>query len=143
MTDRVPADHPSVETVRATLARRGGTHRAAIRLPADASFDPTDDVVRLVLDGTERRAPVGTTTDGRPTIQGAYESPRLARDRSGTDHLANWVDDRDLDFGRTVLLDVVVPDFRYGVRAPGEDATYDASQPPSGGLRDVARDLEG
>lgn len=143
MADRLSADHPSVETIRATVVRRGGTTRPAISVPADAGGTPTADVIRLVLDGSEHRAPVSADGDGTWTILGAYESPTLARERGGTDHLSTWVDENGLDFGRSVQFDVVVEDVRYGVRAPGETTVYDASEPPSDGLQDIARDLEG
>lgn len=37
---------------------------------------------------------------------------------------------RVIDIGRSVLVDVIIPDDRYGVREPGLLAVYDASQPP-------------
>lgn len=131
-----------METIRGTLARRGGTHRPAIHLPEDATSAPSTGVVRLVLGGSEWHAPVAITNDDRPTIQGAYESASLARDRSGTDHLTAWVNENDLAFGRSVLVDVVIADYRYGVRAPGEDAIYDVSRPPSTDLQAIVESLE-
>ncbi|MFB6070288.1 MAG: hypothetical protein ABEJ76_04630 [Halanaeroarchaeum sp.] len=142
MADRVSHDHPTVETLAATLGRYGGTTRPEIRLPTDTRV-PTDDVVRVVLDGTEYRAEIVDRSDGTPAIRGAYETPRQARNPgSATDHLGPWVDERDLDFGRTVHVDVVNDGHRYGLRAPGESATYATRRSPKDSLASIAADLE-
>lgn len=143
MPDRVPHDHPTVETIDGTLGRYGGTRRPEIRLPETDEI-PTGEVVRLVLDGTEYRTKVERQTDGSPVLRGAYETPRLARNPgSATDALQPWVDERDLDFGRTVHLDVVDSGYKYGLRAPGESATYATTETPDDSLASIARDLDG
>lgn len=143
MTDRVSSDHPSVETVRATCVATATGHR--LEIPAEQSeLLPADDVVRLVLDGQERAANVEPALTGdEPRITGVYESPRLARNPSeGTELLGSWLGDNDIDDGSSVLLDVVEPNFLYGLRAPGETAVYEAKEPPSKSLSSIAEDLD-
>jgi hypothetical protein len=141
MADHVTDD--AVQTVVGTLARAGGTRRLEIQLP-DADHDfPTDDVVRVVLDGTERRARVTETADGTPAFRGAYDTPSQARDPgSGANRLAEWVEASNLEAGRSVHVDVVEPGFKYGVRAPGESATYRSTGTPDTGLADIAASLD-
>ncbi|MFB6173648.1 MAG: hypothetical protein ABEI39_03315 [Halobacteriales archaeon] len=136
MPDRVPHDHPDVDTLRGTLARRGATNRPEIRLPGAAL--PTG-TARLVLDGTERHAAIEERSDGTLAIRAVRDTPRLVRERSGEDRLAAWA--RDLDPGRSVLVDVVAENVRYGLRRPGESAVYEAAAPDPG-LRDIARQFE-
>jgi hypothetical protein len=142
MTDRVTSDSPGVETVDGTLARHGRTDRPKVEFPADL---PTDDVVRLVLDGSERRARFHEPLSGDGVeLRGVYDTPRLARDPGeGNNRLVAWVADRDLDAGRTVHLDVVESSQKYGLRAPGERATYDATGTPSDSLASIAEQLDG
>lgn len=139
MTERIRSD--GVETIRATVERSGGTHRPAISLPADRADDLPESPIRVTVGGTQYHAPLVSGADG-VALRGAYANPRRARDRDGTDHLAAWVDDRGIDFGRSVLLDVVVPGEQYGLRAPGEDVVYTVRQGASTDLQDIARDLE-
>lgn len=141
MPERVPADHPSVETVQATVERVGGTDRAQVVLPEDVPV--TEAVVRLVVDGDTHRAPVEHTLGGSLAIRGAYDTPEQARDRSGPDYLAAWVGDAGLSFGRTVLVDVIEADFLYGLRAPGEEAVYEVPDRPDSSLASIADRLEG
>lgn len=145
MPDRVTSDNPSVETVDATLERYGGTRRLQVVAPADAreKFPEEGEIVRLVVDDNEYRARVGETNDGRAAFRGAYDTPSLARSRDGTNHLREWLASTDLDVGRTIHVDIVVPDFKYGVRAPGETARYTATEKPNRSLADIARDLDG
>lgn len=133
--------HESVETVAGRVDRVGGTRRRQVVAPG--IDPPADDVVRLDVDGSTYRAPVDVTGDGDLTFRGAYESPSQARERTGPDHLADFLDDHDLDAGRTVHVDVVEPGFRYGLRAPGQSATYRETGRPSSSLADIARDLDG
>lgn len=145
MSDRIPSDHPSVETVRAELVRAGRTSRPRVAVPADAADHfPAGEVVRLVLDGDERFTLVAEElTGGGVELRGAYETPEGAREPgSGTDHLAAWQEAAGVRFGDAVLVDVVAADYRYGLRAPGQRAIYDASRPDSS-LADIARDLDG
>lgn len=143
MAERVSSDNPSVNAIRGTLVRAGGLDRPRIAIPAEeAAHFPVGEVVRLVIDGTERFAPVERTLSGDDLeLRGAYETPDGARNPAeGSDRLAAWQDAHDVRFEGSVLVDVVEPDFRYGIRAPGERATYDMGRPDSG-LQDIARDL--
>ncbi|WP_049902194.1 DUF7112 family protein [Halococcus agarilyticus] len=142
MPERVPHDHPSVETVRATLARRGRSSRPRLALPDDADRFPTG-TTRLVLGGETHHARIESGLDGDREITGAYDNARLARDRDGTDRLDEWRSSAGIDLGRSVVVDVVEPGFLYGVREPGERAVYEATEPPDEGLAAIARDLDG
>jgi hypothetical protein len=139
--ERLAHDHPSVETVRATLARRGRSSRARLALPAADRF-PTG-TIRLVLGGTTYHATIESGLDGDREITGAYDNARLARERDGTDRLDEWQQSSGIDIGRSVAVDVVEPGFLYGVREPGERAVYEATESPDEGLAAIARDLDG
>jgi len=145
MAQRVSSDHPSVTTVDATLSRNGRTDRPRVDVPAEyADQFPHDEVVRLALDGTQYRAEVRTelASDGL-RIMGAYDTPRLARNPGeGENRLAEWYRATDVDFGRTVHLDVVEEGFLYGLRIPGDRAVYEATESPAESLASIARDLE-
>lgn len=139
MSDRIASDHPSVVTHDGTLKRVGRTSRLRVVFDADL---PTDEVVRLILDGTTYRTRFEEARGG-VALTGAYDTASAARDpASATDRLQEWLDEHDLSEGRTVHLDVVEEGFAYGLRAPGERAVYDAVEPPSEGLADIARSLE-
>lgn len=144
MADRVPSDHDSVETVRATLERVGRTDRRKVAVPTDSAVTlPAEEVVRLVLDGDTYHSRVETDFDGRPELRGAYHSPTLARNPgAGTDCLAEWVADAGVSLEGSVLLDVVTPAYKYGLRAPGDRAVYDATDAPSDSLASIASDVE-
>lgn len=137
--------HESVPSAVGTLARRGGTRRPEIQLSADAADRfPDGDVVRLVLDGSEHRTRIARRTDGTPAIRGAYETNELARNPGdGEDALPQWVETHELEPGRSVHVDVIEPGFKYGVRAPGGTATYEATEPPKSSLADIAESLDG
>jgi len=142
--DRVPSDHDSVDSVAAELGRHGG-RRLRVEVPADeADRFPVEDTVRLSVGGTRRHARIDShLTDDRLLITGAYDGPELARDPGdATDRLAEWIDDEGLEEGDPVLVDVVAPDFLYGLRRPGERVVYDDPDPPDEGLAAIARDLE-
>jgi hypothetical protein len=139
VTDRLPSDHPSIETVRATLARRGRT-RSRLELPADDRFPLT--TTRLVLDGDVSHTRIESARDDGVEINGAYGNVRLARERDGEDRLEAWRRAVDIDYGRSVLVDVVEPGFLYGVREPGERVVYEAVESPDEGLAAIARDLD-
>jgi hypothetical protein len=141
MTDRVTDD--GVASLAGTLARAGATRRLELRIPDSGHEFPTDDVVRVVLDGSEYRARVAATADGTPAFRGAYDTPSQARDPgSGENRLAEWVDSKGLDAGRSVHVDVVEPEFKYGVRAPGESATYQSTGTPDSTLSAIADSLD-
>lgn len=144
MSDRVRADNPAVETVRATLERAGRTDRPVVALPADV--ETPDGPVRLVLDGRTTHARIERGLDGTPSIRAAYDSPRPAREGSaGTgdapNRLAEWVAETGLAFGRSVLVDVVESGDRYGLRAPGESAVYETGRRDEG-LAAIAAEVE-
>lgn len=140
MPERVPSDHPSVETARATLERRGRT-RTRLVLPADDRFPA--GVVRLALDGQTYHAEIESGFDADRKIDGAYDNARLARERTGEDRLEAWRSSAKIEYGRSVLVDVVEPEFLYGVREPGERAVYEAIESPNESLAAIARDLDG
>ena|SRR6056297_1737472 len=143
MADRIASDHSSVETVRATCTETATGVK--LEVPADdRDAFPTDEVVRVVLDGEELFANIERALTGDDlSIPGVYETPDGARDPSGeSDRLSAWVDNHSIAAGGSVLIDVVEPDFLYGLRAPGETAYYDAREPPSDSLNEIAKDLE-
>lgn len=146
--DRIPSDHAGVHTVRATLARHGGT-RLRVEIPADETDRfPAGEVVRVVLDDERRHARVDThLTEDHLQVTGVYDTPDAARDPTGaTDRLAEFLDDYDHDHdfepGDPVLVDVVAAGFLYGLRVPGERVVYDDPDPPDRSLADIARNLE-
>lgn len=145
MSEKVPSDHPTISTVDATLARSGATARPRIDLPPEAADQfPADEIVRVVLDGQEYRARIERAFEGDGLqIRGAYDSPRLARNPGeGENRLVEWYDESGLSFGRTVLVDVVTEGFKYGLRAPGSRAVYDATEAPDESLAAIAEQVE-
>lgn len=141
MVDRVAADNPSVETVRATLARAGRTDRPKVELPE--SFSLPEGTVRLSLDGRTHHATFERSIRDTPEICGAYDTPRLAREGDGENRLVEWAERNGLEFGRSVFVDVVESDEFYGLRAPGVDAVYEVPDTPDAGLADIAEEIEG
>ncbi|MDG5775530.1 hypothetical protein VB773_06890 [Haloarculaceae archaeon H-GB2-1] len=142
MSDRISSDNDAVETVRATLERVGRTDRPQITLPDDADV-PTDEVVRLSISGTEYHAHIEASLDGTPVIRGAFDNARLARTPDeGAERLAEWVESDGIEFGGSVLFDVVTAGFKYGVRSPGERVIYDATDAPDDSLAAIADQLE-
>ncbi len=153
---RIPSDDESVASVRVDVARRGGTHRPCIRLPADADLDgriesgtceslslAAEDIVRLVIDRETYHARIETDSRGR-LLGGAFDDRRRARTPGeGTDKLAEWLTTHHREPGDVVVLDVVVPSDVYGLRLPGERTVYDANRGPRSSLADIARGLDG
>jgi hypothetical protein len=133
----VPHDHPSVDSHAGEVARAGRVDRPCVRV-ADAPLPA--EVVRLVLDSAEYHADVRDTRNG-PEIRGAYDTPAAARKRDGENRLFEWVATRELEYGRTVHLDVIDEGYRYGLRGPGESATYERTGTPDDSLRSIAEDL--
>ena len=144
MADRIPSDHPSIETVRASIARHGGTDRPRIEIPAEhTDAFPSDEVLRFSIDGDERFARIERPFGGDGVhVTGAYDAPQLARDREGENRLTEWVRSGDVRIGGSALIDVIEPGFAYGLRAPGERAVYDAVEAPSDSLASIARKVE-
>lgn len=126
MPDRVAADNPSVETLRARLAAAGATGRPRIAVPGEAveSF-PVGEVVRLVLGGRTRFARIDRALDDSIEIRGAYDNRRQARETDGENRLVEWAEREGADVGRSVLLDVVEVGELYGIRRPGTNAVYE------------------
>lgn len=140
MADRVPSE--GLETIDATLVRHGPRGRLAIELPDDVSL-ATDEVFRLTIDGSERFVQPTWSAEGGIRLGGAYDTPDSARSPGDAENrLQAWLDSTDLDVGRTVHVDVVEPEFKYGLRAPGERAVYDAADPPDEGLASIAEQVE-
>ncbi|WP_408957123.1 hypothetical protein [Natrinema sp. 74] len=143
MADRIASDHPSVQTVRSTCTETATGVK--LEVPAeDRDAFTTDEVVRVVVEGEELFARVERALTGDElAVPGVYETPDQARDPSGaTDRLSEWIDEIGVPAGGSVLIDVVEPEFLYGLRAPGETAFYDAREPPSDSLSEIAKDLE-
>jgi len=143
VTDRVPSDHESVRSIRATLDRVGRTDRLKVTVPPEnGDVLPVEAVVRIVLDGRTYHSLVDEDFDGNPELPGAFDSPSLARGTDGTDRLAEWVDSAGLSAGDSVLLDVVTPGFKYGIRQPGRRTVYEATAAPDDSLSSIASDIE-
>ena len=143
MADRISSDHPSVQTVRSTCTETATGVR--LEVPADdRDAFPTDEVVRVVLDGDECFTRIERALTGDDlSVPGIYETPDEARDPTGaTDRLVDWIDGHGVSMGGSVLIDVIEPEFLYGLRSPGETVYYDAREPPSSSLQDIASDLE-
>ena len=140
MPERLPSDHPSVETVEVTLDSWGRT-RSRLSVPADDRFPA--GAVRLVIDGDTRHATIEQAGDGQREVKGAYDNARLAREHGGEDRLEGWRRAVGLDHGRRVALDIVESGFLYGIRKPGERAVYEAVESPNESLASIARDLDG
>ncbi|MCU4926204.1 hypothetical protein OB905_09440 [Halobacteria archaeon AArc-dxtr1] len=143
MADRLSSDHPSIDTVRATLSET--TTGVRIDVPADdRDAFPAGEVVRVDVDGSERFAHVERALTGdNLSISGVYETPDGARDpRDGVDRLPSWIDEHDVRTGGSVLVDVVEPEFYYGLRAPGETIYYDAAEAPDDSLASIAKNLD-
>lgn len=138
--DRVPSDHRTIDQYRGTVVTHGTGRNRAVELP-DAVSVPVGEVIRLSLSGTEYHAQFERFAEG-VRVTGAFETPTLARTpRDGTNMLDSWLTDKELSAGRSVHLDVIDPDFKYGLRAPGERVIYDAPTPPDDSLAAIARDL--
>ena len=144
MADRLPSDHDSITTVRATLVRRGGTSRPAIELPGDSDVPfPSGDVVRVVIDGDERFARI-TASESGVRIPGIYDDPSFARDPgTAPNRFVEWFERSDLEIGGSVLVDEIEPEFKYGLRIPGERVFYEATESPDDSLASIARNLDG
>lgn len=135
---RVSSD--AVETVRASIERAGALDRPRLVLPEGTM---PEGLVRVDADETTYHAPVDRGLDGDLELRGLYGNARLARIGEGDNELADWVDSKGLEAGRTVLVDVVVDGEQYGLRAPGERAVYRAVESPDDSLASIAEDLDG
>ncbi len=143
MSDRVPSDHETVTTHRTHRKQVGRTGRPRIPLPAALDV-AAEDVIRLSLAGETYHAQVTDSLDGGVEICGAFATARLARTAGeGENRLRTWVDDAGLSVGDAVELDVVTAGYQFGLRRPGERVVYQALDPPSSSLADIARNLDG
>jgi hypothetical protein len=135
---------PVGEVVRVALD--GSTRHARVHRGLDDGLElrALYDNARQARQGSALRA------DESPSGERGGEAPGERQRREhhdprgpdGEDRLPSWVDDRDLEFGRSVLVDVVDEGFFYGVRAPSESAVYEVPDRPDDGLAAIARDLE-
>ena len=143
MSDRLPSDHAAVESHRVHLDRVGRTSRPRVPVPAAVDV-AVGDVIRVSLEGTSYHAQIAEALDGTPDIRGAFDNARLARTPGeGDDHFQPWTESVGLGVGDPVLVDVVTPGYKLGIRRPGERVVYDATDAPSSSLSDIARDLDG
>ncbi|PSQ19233.1 hypothetical protein BRD00_03030 [Halobacteriales archaeon QS_8_69_26] len=146
----LPSDHPSVTTVPARLDA-DATGRVRVVVERDPEF-PTGsdgtgvgaDVVRVVLDGTDRYArPRRERAGDGVVVPGVYDAPDAARNPGdATDRLGEWVASNDPGAGDPVLVDVLDPGARYGLRVPGQRVVYDDRQAVDDSLASIARDLD-
>jgi len=142
MVDRVASDHPSMRTVDGNLVSHGPGNRPAVEL-SDPDVLPTGEVVRLVVDGTERFAEPRSLAGETVRISGAFDAPDHARNPADRpNRLLEWLDRAELAIGRTVHVDVVDEGLKYGLRAPGERVVYDAPETPDDSLASIAAQLE-
>lgn len=141
MPDSVPSD--AVDSVRATLERAGRTDRPKITIPDDARETvPEGELVRVSIGDAVYHAQIDLAIDDSLELRGLYDNARLAREADGGNRLGEWADEKGLDFGRTVHLDLLDQGFFYGLRAPGESAVYHVPDRPDDDLADIASDLE-
>ncbi|MFC6960744.1 DUF7112 family protein [Halocatena marina] len=147
MADRIPHDHPTVESVRATLDRVGRMDQPKLVLPNDPELFP-ETIVHFVLDGQQYHARINRKYHDTPEIRSVRDNARLARAGEGegedtsVNRLHEWFETNDLEFGRSVHVDVVEPNHLYGVRLPGERAVYTDIPKPNSSLSDIANNLE-
>lgn len=129
-----------VETVRAAIESAGALNRPKLVVP-DGTMP--DDIVRLDADGTTYHAPVDVGLGDDLEVRGLYDNARLARTGEGENHLTDWVDSKELEAGRSALVDIVVDGEQYGLRAPGERAVYQVAETPDDSLAAIAEDVDG
>jgi hypothetical protein len=141
VTDRLPSDHDTVDSHRVTLERVGRTNRLRVPLPDDLAHQP-GDILHLSFEGTVAHARVTERLDGRAVLDRAADNRRLARHGDGADRLHEWTQEAGLAVGDPIVVDVVTPDYAYGIRRPGERIIYAAPDPPSDSLTRLAEDLE-
>lgn len=127
--------------MRATVSQVGRTGRPQVELPESLTLDD-GDTVRIVLDGETYHSRVETTLDGSRVIRRVADNARLVREGEGENRLVTWIDDTDVPFGGSVLLDVVTDGYIYGLRTPGTRVVYTAIDAPSSSLSDIARSIE-
>lgn len=142
MTERIPSDHATVDSHRVELGAVGRTGRAQLPLP-DAVDCTAGDPIQLSVGGDRLFAVPESTLGDDLVVRGAYANRRVARERSGTDRLSEWLDETGHGPGSTLLLDVVTPGYAFGLREPGTRTVYEATDPPTDSLSDIAESLDG
>lgn len=135
---RVSSD--DVETVRASIENAGALDRPKLVLPEGTI---SEGVVRVDADETTYHARVDRGLGGDLELRGLYGNARLARTGDGENDLETWVEAKDLEAGRSALVDVVVDGEQYGLRAPGERAVYQVVEAPDDSLASIAEDVDG
>ncbi len=152
---RVSSDDESVASVRARIARSGGTRQLCVRLPDDGVVPKrldsgrcnalelsVGDTVRLTIGRETFHARVDRS-GGRRSFHGAFENRRLARTPGeGPNRLREWIADGDGEDGDVVVLDVLVPGEAYGLRRPGDRTVYTVRRGPRSSLSDIAERLD-
>lgn len=137
--DRISSENPAVETLRARVERHGARRK---RLDLPTSSLPEGEILRFVIDANTYYAVVHGGFGDDPHISGAYETPDMARQESGANRLNEWLANTERPVGGSVLVDVIEPDFAYGLREPGKETVYEAVEKPKESLANIARDLE-
>ncbi|QIB76162.1 hypothetical protein GL213_01895 [Halogeometricum borinquense] len=141
MSERVPSDHDSVMSYRATIARSGGTRRPCLRLPDEVTAVEDGDIIRLSLGGELFYARVTADSSGR-LLRGAYDNKRLARTPGeGTNRLVEWCEETSRDPGSAVEFDELDAGFCYGLREPGKRTVYSVPSRPNESLANIAEKL--
>jgi len=141
MTDRLPSDHPVVDSHRVELDAIGSTDRPQLPLPPALSCSP-DDTVQLSIAGRQTHAEVITTLRGDSAIRGSYANRRLVSSAEGTNLLRGWLDERGHGPGSTLVVDVLTEGYAYGLRDPGERVVYEPAERPDSSLADIAESLD-
>lgn len=144
MSDRIHHDHPSIDTVRGTLDRAGSTAHPKLVLPEKLSLFP-EGVVHITLGGQQYHARIDRSFDGVPEIRSVYDNARLVREgarESSVNRFREWFEGTDLDYGRSVHVDVIESGHQYAIRRPGAEAVYTVVPQPDQSLADIADSLE-
>jgi hypothetical protein len=140
VTDAIPSDHPAVDSYRVELSAVGSTTRAQLPLPPELDCEE-GDFVRLVVADQQTHTRVVSSLAGERAIQAAYANKQLARTDGGTDLLGKWLDSAGFGPGSTLVIDVLTPEYAYGLRVPGERVVYDPVEKPDSSLSDIAESL--
>ena len=137
MSERVPSDHDSVTSHRASIARSGGTRRPCLRLADEAAVED-GDLIRLSLGGDLYHARVDADSSGR-LLRGAYDNKRLARTPGeGANRLVEWCEETGRGPGSAVELDELDAGYCYGLREPGKRVVYAVPDRPNESLSNIA-----
>jgi len=141
VTDSIPSDHDTVDSHRVELEGVGRTGRPQLPLPAAVDC-VVGDVVELTVFGDRLYAEVVSDLAGETAIEGAFANRRLARTQDGENLFRTALDERGFGPGTTLVFDVVTEGHAYGLREPGSRVVYEATDPSSSSLADIARSLE-